>query len=43
MDRSSGHLALLALGFCFVRGNLNKRVLVGGQCELPGRNATVEV
>ncbi|MGH8582510.1 MAG: hypothetical protein ACREWG_06895 [Gammaproteobacteria bacterium] len=31
-------------GFCFVRGNLNKRVLVGGQYEsYPVCNATVEV
>ncbi|MCE3253999.1 MAG: hypothetical protein K0Q67_3019 [Cellvibrio sp.] len=31
-------------GFCFVRGNLNKRVLVGGQYEnYPICNATVEV
>ncbi|HVR68295.1 MAG TPA: hypothetical protein VMT98_16730 [Verrucomicrobiae bacterium] len=31
-------------GFCFVRGNLNKRVLVGGQYEnFPVCNATVEV
>ncbi len=32
------------LGLCFVRGNLNKRVLVGGQLEnYPVCNATVEV
>jgi hypothetical protein len=31
-------------GFCFVRGNLNKRVLIGGQYEnYPICNATVEV